>query len=129
MLKNLNHCVHYHKKNLNLVLVYWHASSLQVCVNSLVTIIGFNRSIASSAPIWQFTGMTPCNAFYRVTSSVYTKTSAECGLTILASWKAIDNVTATGIVFYLNYCMPSVAFSIRFWNLKFRPINITVIYF
>ncbi|XP_015371392.1 PREDICTED: lysosomal Pro-X carboxypeptidase-like [Diuraphis noxia] len=52
-------------------------------------------AIASSAPIWQFTGMTPCNAFYRVTSSVYTDTSVECGLTILASWKAIDNVTKT----------------------------------
>ncbi|VVC30216.1 Alpha/Beta hydrolase fold,Peptidase S28 [Cinara cedri] len=50
-------------------------------------------AIASSAPIWQFTGMTPCNAFYRVTSSAYTSTSAECGLTISASWKAIDNIT------------------------------------
>ncbi|XP_025204425.1 lysosomal Pro-X carboxypeptidase-like [Melanaphis sacchari] len=52
-------------------------------------------AIASSAPIWQFTGMTPCNAFYRVTSSVYKNASAECGLTILASWKAINNVTKT----------------------------------
>jgi len=50
-------------------------------------------AIASSAPIWQFTGMTPCNAFYWVTSSAYVNTSAECGLTIKASWKAIDNVT------------------------------------
>ncbi|XP_050442456.1 lysosomal Pro-X carboxypeptidase-like [Adelges cooleyi] len=50
-------------------------------------------AIASSAPIWQFTGMTPCNAFYNVTSNVYTDTSAECGASIRASWKAIDNVT------------------------------------
>lgn len=55
----------------------------------------FHRAIASSAPIWQFTGMTPCNAFYRVTSSVYTGTSAECGSTLSASWKAIDDVTKT----------------------------------
>lgn len=50
-------------------------------------------AIASSAPIWQFTGMTPCNDFYKVTSSVYRNTSPECGLTISASWKAINNVT------------------------------------
>lgn len=53
------------------------------------------RAIASSAPIWQFTGMTPCNDFYKVTSSVYRKTSDECALSISASWKAIDNVTST----------------------------------
>ncbi|XP_050441621.1 lysosomal Pro-X carboxypeptidase-like [Adelges cooleyi] len=52
-------------------------------------------AIASSAPIWQFNGMTPCNAFYRVTSSVYMTTSKECGQTIRSSWKAIDNVTST----------------------------------
>ncbi|XP_050520084.1 lysosomal Pro-X carboxypeptidase [Daktulosphaira vitifoliae] len=52
-------------------------------------------AIASSAPIWQFTGMTPCNAFYKVTSTVYLKTSTECGLTISSSWKAINNITAT----------------------------------
>lgn len=64
----------------------------------------FIRAIASSAPIWQFTGMTPCNAFYRVTSSVYSDTSAECGKTILASWKAIDNVTKTGIIIIMYAC-------------------------
>jgi len=63
----------------------------------------FYSAIASSAPIWQFTGMTPCNAFYRVTSSVYTDTSAECGLTILASWKAIDNVAKTGNTYFIYY--------------------------
>ncbi|XP_025411982.1 lysosomal Pro-X carboxypeptidase-like isoform X1 [Sipha flava] len=52
-------------------------------------------SIASSAPIWQFTGMTSCNAFYNVTSSVYMKTSTECGLTILKSWSTIDSATET----------------------------------
>lgn len=57
--------------------------------------------------------MTPCNAFYRVTSSVYMKTSVECGLTISTSWKAIDNVTATGIVFYLNNFVLFVSFYIR----------------
>lgn len=57
------------------------------------------RAIASSAPIWQFTGMTPCNDFYKVTSSVYRNTNIECGSTISASWKAIDNVTESGKLF------------------------------
>ncbi|XP_050439210.1 lysosomal Pro-X carboxypeptidase-like [Adelges cooleyi] len=52
-------------------------------------------AIASSAPIWLIEGMTPCNAFYRVISSVYMTTSKECGQTIRSSWKAIDDVTAT----------------------------------
>lgn len=56
-------------------------------------------AIASSAPIWYFTGMTPCNDFYKVTSSVYNKTSRECELTISASWKAIDNITNNGKIF------------------------------
>ncbi|KAL4144176.1 hypothetical protein QTP88_006399 [Uroleucon formosanum] len=50
-------------------------------------------AIASSAPIWQFTGMTPCNDFFKVTSSVYRNASAECGLTISTSWNTIDKVT------------------------------------
>lgn len=59
------------------------------------------RAIASSAPIWQFTGMTPCNDFYKVTSSVYRNINAECAKTISASWKAIDNVTESSKV-YIN---------------------------
>ncbi|XP_050441627.1 lysosomal Pro-X carboxypeptidase-like isoform X2 [Adelges cooleyi] len=52
-------------------------------------------AIASSAPIWLIEGLTPCNAFYRVASSVYMATSKECGQTIRSSWKAIDDVTTT----------------------------------
>jgi len=76
---------------------------LEIVFSCFITYLfcyGFFSAIASSAPIWQFTGMTPCNAFYRVTSSVYIDTSAECGLTILASWKAIDNVTKTGNAYF-----------------------------
>lgn len=60
------------------------------------------RAVASSAPIWQFTGMTPCNDFYKVISSVYKNTSSECGLSISASWNVINNKTETGKCLSLN---------------------------
>ncbi|VVC30215.1 Alpha/Beta hydrolase fold,Peptidase S28 [Cinara cedri] len=53
-------------------------------------------AVASSAPIWQFTGMTPCNDFYKVVTSVFRQAGAECALTISKSWEVIDNVTSTG---------------------------------
>ncbi|KAL1138705.1 hypothetical protein AAG570_008767, partial [Ranatra chinensis] len=52
-------------------------------------------SIASSAPIWQFTGMTPCYAFNRVTTSAYNATSPQCYQAIKKSWSAIDSVAAS----------------------------------
>lgn len=35
-------------------------------------------ALASSAPIWQFTGLTPCNAFYDVTSKTWLDASTTC---------------------------------------------------
>lgn len=34
------------------------------------------RAIAASAPIWQFTGLTPCDAFNRVVTADYATVSA-----------------------------------------------------
>ncbi|KAJ8872771.1 hypothetical protein PR048_026387 [Dryococelus australis] len=52
-------------------------------------------AIASSAPIWQFIGMNPCNTFAKTVTSDFTRESPECSNSIRHSWKAIDNVTAT----------------------------------
>ena len=57
----------------------------------------FNRAIAASAPILQFTGLTPCDAFNRVVTADYATTSSECAQTIRNSWKALDRVLATGL--------------------------------
>jgi lysosomal Pro-X carboxypeptidase len=52
-------------------------------------------AIAASAPIWQFTGMVPCNSFNRITTSVYALTREQCALNIQKSWKALKNVSST----------------------------------
>lgn len=53
-----------------------------------------NGAIAASAPIWQFTGLTPCDAFNRVVTSDYAAISAECANTIRKSWPAINKILA-----------------------------------
>ncbi|XP_063238867.1 lysosomal Pro-X carboxypeptidase-like [Bacillus rossius redtenbacheri] len=52
-------------------------------------------AIASSAPIWQFAGMNPCNTFAKTVTADFTRESPECSNSIRRSWKAIDNVTAS----------------------------------
>jgi len=51
-------------------------------------------AIAASAPIWQFTGLTPCDAFNRVVTADYATVSAECAETIRRSWPAINRILA-----------------------------------
>jgi len=52
-------------------------------------------SIAASAPILQFTGLTPCDAFNRVVTADFAAASTECANTIRRSWKALDQVLST----------------------------------
>lgn len=52
-------------------------------------------SVASSAPIWYFTGLTPCDAFNRVLTSAFQATSETCVENIKKSWKAINEITKT----------------------------------
>ncbi|KAG8260746.1 hypothetical protein J6590_090065 [Homalodisca vitripennis] len=52
-------------------------------------------AIAASAPIWQFTDMTPCNVYNRVLTSAFSLASRRCSDNIRKSWKAIDNITKT----------------------------------
>lgn len=51
-----------------------------------IVLLAVDSSVASSAPIWQFTGMTDCNDFNNLVSSVYNETSANCFQNIRRSW-------------------------------------------
>uniref|UniRef100_A0A2P2HZL6 Lysosomal Pro-X carboxypeptidase n=2 Tax=Hirondellea gigas TaxID=1518452 RepID=A0A2P2HZL6_9CRUS len=52
-------------------------------------------AIAASAPVAQFTGLTPCNKFSEIVTSTFAKESKECVTIIRKSWAAIDSVAAT----------------------------------
>lgn len=57
-----------------------------------------NRAIAASAPILQFTGLTPCDAFNRVVTADFASASTECSETIRKSWKSLSSVLSNGKV-------------------------------
>lgn len=57
-------------------------------------IVFFKRAIAASAPILQFTGVTECNAFYRIVTSDFKAVNKICSLEISKSWNAINNITS-----------------------------------
>ncbi|KAG7471173.1 hypothetical protein MATL_G00121600 [Megalops atlanticus] len=52
-------------------------------------------ALASSAPIWQFTGMVPCGVFYKIVTEDFNKSGVGCSETIRRSWKAVDNISST----------------------------------
>ncbi|EDW77547.1 uncharacterized protein Dwil_GK24560 [Drosophila willistoni] len=53
-------------------------------------------SLAASAPILQFPGITPCDIFNKITTSVFhTAYNGNCTVNIGKSWKAIENVAST----------------------------------
>uniref|UniRef100_A0A3Q0TFM0 Lysosomal Pro-X carboxypeptidase n=1 Tax=Amphilophus citrinellus TaxID=61819 RepID=A0A3Q0TFM0_AMPCI len=52
-------------------------------------------ALASSAPIWQFTGMVPCGDFYKIVTQDFAKSGHNCDASIRKSWKAINNVSST----------------------------------
>ncbi|XP_060537305.1 lysosomal Pro-X carboxypeptidase [Cylas formicarius] len=50
-------------------------------------------AIASSAPIFQFKGITPCHTFYKIVTDVFRNLGSEkCEKTIRKSWTTIRNV-------------------------------------
>lgn len=51
------------------------------------------RALASSAPIWQFTGLTACSSFYDTASRDFYTSSVSCGDNIHLAWYTIE---ATG---------------------------------
>jgi hypothetical protein len=54
------------------------------------------RAIAASAPIFQFSGLTPCEAFSRIVTTDYNSVSTECRASIRKSWAVINNITSYG---------------------------------
>ncbi|XP_068174272.1 lysosomal Pro-X carboxypeptidase isoform X1 [Antennarius striatus] len=52
-------------------------------------------ALASSAPIWQFTGLVPCGDFYKVVTQDFARSGHNCDSNIRKSWKAIKNVSST----------------------------------
>ncbi|KAG0442173.1 hypothetical protein HPB47_015766, partial [Ixodes persulcatus] len=52
-------------------------------------------ALASSAPILQFTGITPCNALYDVVTKAFAKESSQCTCAIRTSFKVMRNQAAT----------------------------------
>ncbi|KAK6640761.1 hypothetical protein RUM44_012458 [Polyplax serrata] len=51
-------------------------------------------SIASSAPLWSFTGLTPCDAFARIVTADFTAENKSCSKNVRRSWEIINNVTS-----------------------------------
>ncbi|KAI9562235.1 hypothetical protein GHT06_013200 [Daphnia sinensis] len=68
-------------------------------------------AIAASAPILQFTGLTPCDAFNRVVTADFSSASAECAESIRKSWKALSKILVNDegkewIRTHWNLCVP-----------------------
>lgn len=49
-------------------------------------------ALASSAPVLQFTGITPCNVYFQIITDDYQQASPLCPKTIKRSWNAINNL-------------------------------------
>jgi hypothetical protein len=56
----------------------------------------YHRAIAASAPIFQFSGLTSCEAFSRIVTADYNSASTECAASIRKSWAEINNITSSG---------------------------------
>ncbi|KAJ9593964.1 hypothetical protein L9F63_014605 [Diploptera punctata] len=52
-------------------------------------------AIAASAPIFQFTGLIPCEAFNRIATSDYRSASPACASSIRKSWAHLNNMSST----------------------------------
>ena len=63
---------------------------LQLCLSY------FFSSLAASAPIWQFTGITPCEAFNQVLTNAFAQVSKTCVDNIRQSWTTLDSIGTTG---------------------------------
>ncbi|KAI6653616.1 Lysosomal Pro-X carboxypeptidase [Oopsacas minuta] len=57
------------------------------------TVVG---AYAASAPIWQFTSLTPCETFNSIVTRTYRGTNSNCPLNIRNSWKAIRGIFERG---------------------------------
>ncbi|KAH3842718.1 hypothetical protein DPMN_116222 [Dreissena polymorpha] len=68
-------------------------------------------ALAASAPIWQFTGITPCEAFNQVLTNAFKQASQICVENVRNSWATITSIggTTSGRKFLssvFNLCKP-----------------------
>jgi hypothetical protein len=54
------------------------------------------RSLAASAPIWQFTDLVDCGAFLQTVTKTFRHHSPPCADNIFQSWGVINNTGSTG---------------------------------
>lgn len=75
------------------------------------------RAIASSAPILQFTGLTPCNTFYQIVTKAFRDVTPICSDTIRRSWDAINakNETCKFILLCIWKVDDNSNFNIQKW--------------
>ncbi|KAE8743691.1 hypothetical protein FOCC_FOCC010732, partial [Frankliniella occidentalis] len=52
-------------------------------------------AISASAPVLMSAGLTPCDAFSRIVTSVYHAAAPDCAENIKRSWKALRNISNT----------------------------------
>ncbi|XP_053313875.1 lysosomal Pro-X carboxypeptidase isoform X2 [Spea bombifrons] len=52
-------------------------------------------ALASSAPIWQFEDLVPCNTYYQIVTNDFKKSGPGCSESVLNSWAAINRVAET----------------------------------
>lgn len=76
----------------------------------IITIATF-RSLASSAPVLQFTGLTDCSVYSSIVTRTFKNAANNCDNVVRNSWIAIWNLTATGnklsegvLYLILRYC-------------------------
>lgn len=87
-----------------------------------------SRALASSAPIWQFPGMVPCGDFYKIVTQDFARSGSNCDKNIRMSWKAIENVSATGksqLWWWMYYSSRSRAQVVELMNFSRRDGSVS----
>lgn len=54
------------------------------------------RALASSAPIWQFNDLVPCDVFMKIVTTDFSQSGPNCSESIRRSWDAINRLAKKG---------------------------------
>ena len=54
------------------------------------------RALASSAPIWQFNDLVPCDTFMKIVTTDFGRSGPNCSESIRRSWDAISRLAKKG---------------------------------
>lgn len=64
------------------------------------------RSLAASAPIFEFSELTNCEAFFSTVTKPYIQASPACADNIRRSWTDINKAGGTGMLVHLVHSRP-----------------------